>query len=179
MHYPRSGISLADLHGRETLHDRVRREVVPDIPEERWQETSDQLPLQHRTDPWTIAWSALRFCTGELRSYAVYVLECMYSKRHRSIALSELGIYRPTWRNQVDNADRLLYVGRAKNLTRRLHQHLNEPGDKGANFTAVFPPVRILNVSWYSSKYDADRAERATAELLRKRFPDDYVSQPG
>jgi len=179
MHYRDSGASLPRLQGDEAVRYRLRHDVVSSIPTDVWYEADDYLPLRHDTDPLTIASTAFRFCTGEPRSYAVYVLECAYSRQHRNVAATQLGAYRPGWKDEVDSARRLIYVGRAKNLLKRLHQHLNEPGDVGANFTAVFPPVRILDVSWYPSKFTADRAERFTAELLRERFPDDYISQPG
>ena len=179
MHYRGSGDLLSRDHGDDAVRERLRRDVIASIPSDAWNETDDFLPLRHATDPLTIASAAFRFCTGEPRTYAVYVLECQYSAHYREITASELGITRPRWTGQVDSADRLIYVGRAKNLLKRLDQHLNEPGAPGANFTAVFSPVRILNVSWYPSKFTADRAERFTAELLRERFPDDYISQPG
>ncbi|WP_257628742.1 GIY-YIG nuclease family protein [Haloplanus salinarum] len=176
MHY---GNPVPSVIGHAPIRERVRKEVIPNIPADSWKETSDPLPLRHATDVRTIVSTAFPHTTGSLQSYAVYVLECAYSRRHRNVAASGLNIKRPGWRHEVDSAERLIYVGRAKNLFKRLNQHLNEPGNPGANFTAVFPPVRILDVSWYSIKEEADRAEVATAELLRERFPEDYISQPG
>lgn len=181
MHYvgKRGGPSLGYQVDDTPIEKYVRDEVVPRIPADSWQETDEPLPLQYHTDVWTIATVALPHCTGGRKTDAVYVLECIHNTQYQHTALSELGKYKKKWQKKIPSANRLLYVGVTKNLVRRLDQHLNNTDDRGAHFNRVFPPVRLLDVSWYSSYTQAHRAEELTAKLLRERFPGDYVSQPG
>lgn len=164
---------------REDLREKIRREVVPNVPANSWREVPERgLPLRYNIDPWTVAWSCMRFATGKPRTNAVYVLECMRTSGHQEQAAIHFEKTKPHWKN-VDTAERLLYVGVTKNLIRRLDEHLNNSGRGSAQFTRVFPPIRILHVAWYPSYVRARNAEGITAELLRDRFPNDYVSQPG
>ena len=64
-------------------------------------------------------------------------------------------------------------------LIRRLDEHINSPGQDGAQFTAMYPPARVVQVGWFSSYQEASRAEELAANLLRSKFPDDFVAQPG
>lgn len=163
---------------RERLHDRIVNEIVPRIPATSWRE-ADDLPLRHSTDIQTLVYCCLPHCTGDTTARdAVYVLECLANDGHATTALQELGKYNPRWA-AAQSADRLLYVGVAKNLLRRLNQHLNDPGGRGAHFTTVYPPIRVLDVSWYRNRPRAGLAETMLARELRNRFPDNYVSQPG
>jgi hypothetical protein len=52
----------------------------------------------------------------------------------------------------------------------------NDPGE-GADFTQVFQPVRILNITFYRDHATYCRAERLTAELLQDELPETYVYQ--
>ena len=87
-------------------------------------------------------------------------------------ALRPASQYRPDVR-------RVLYVGVTVNLIRRLDEHINSPAQEGAQFTALHPPVRVLQVGWFSSFEEASRAEEITADLLSSKFPDDFIAQPG
>jgi predicted GIY-YIG superfamily endonuclease len=163
---------------RECLRDHIVNEIAPRVPATSWRE-ADEVPLRYTTDIQTLVLCCLPHCTGDTTARdAVYVLECLHNSGHATTALQELGKHNPRWA-KAQSADRLLYVGVAKNLLRRLNQHLNDPGGAGAHFTTVFPPIRILDVSWYRNHLLAGLAERMLARELRKRFEDDYVSQPG
>jgi predicted GIY-YIG superfamily endonuclease len=164
---------------QEPLRDRIRVKTVNEVPTEHWREADGQLPLRHATDPWTIAMCALPHCTGNCQTNAVYVLECLANSNYQHTASYELGLAKQKWVDDVESAERLLYVGVTVDVLNRLNEHLNDPGGDGAHFTTVFPPIRVLNISWYHSYAEAQRAEELTAELLRERFPNDYISQPG
>jgi predicted GIY-YIG superfamily endonuclease len=107
----------------------------------------------------------------------VYVLECKKSQNYKKIAAAELGRYKKHWPTNIDENRRLIYVGVTKNLLRRLNEHLNKPRSAGADFTAVFPPIRLLSVSWYQSYRAAAQAEKQVAAILRNRYPDDLCFQ--
>ena len=208
MHYTQRGVPITvprQARCREdVLRERIRNEVLPTIPRDSWQETDEILPLtEPDLGPWGIAAACLRFCDGSLQSDAVYVLECKKNSRYREDAIYELAKAGkrswespPSWWERPNQADRIIYVGYTTNLVRRFDEHLNSPGfnrDGGANFTTLFPPVRILSVEWYGDSYvngesdqyfgdghDVPRAilaERITAELMEEEFPEDFIYQ--
>lgn len=185
MHYLASrGSPLLPRRERPTIRDRVESKVIPEVPSDSWHDADRPLPLQVDTSPWTIAAECLPFCTGEPRTNAVYVLECIPNDEYRETAARKLGRVDKPWNGRVEGADRLIYVGMTINLHRRLWEHVNEPNNAidgadgdGAHFTTVFPPVRVLHVSWWPSFETAMEAEEIAAKLLRDRFPDDYVYQ--
>lgn len=178
MEYTVNGTPVTPLRRRNTLESRIRENVIPNIPSDSWQETSDPLPFQRDTSIQTIVANLLEFTTGDSRTNAVYVLECIHTKNHQQTAAVDLGKPKKQWRGKVDGADRLLYVGVTANLLRRMDQHFNDARGEAAHFTTVFPPIRVLDVEWYRSYHRAEKAEILTAELLREEFPNDYVSQP-
>lgn len=156
----------------------VSNEVVPSLPADTWRDTSEPLPLRFGTDPWEIVGAALPHADGDLgRRSAVYVLECRESARPCSDALAEGVTPKIEWEREAVGSRRIIYVGYTVNLLRRLDEHLNNRNGQGAHFTRVFPPIRVLGVSWWSSPGRANRAERLVAEGLRERFPEDYVFQ--
>lgn len=164
----------------EALRDVVRDRIVEDVPTETYRESGDIAPFRYDTTRSTIATALLPFVTGEPRTYAVYVLECLKNKTAPGTVL-EQGVS-PSSVSRYQHAGaarRVIYVGVAKNVLDRLNQHLNRPGTEGANFTAMYPPVRILQVGWFNGQSRAESAEAVTATLLRERFPDDFVAYPG
>jgi predicted GIY-YIG superfamily endonuclease len=185
MHYTTNGqptIYDFDLAKRKSLITRIREEIVPRIPKDSWKEVDRTLPLRHSTSMEAIVAEGLHHCTGERnRTDAVYVLECLqthgsvYRREEFADALSG------KWENRAKDGDRLIYVGVTVNALRRLNQHLNRPdpnsGSGGAFFTTVFPPIRILDISWYRSYERAATAEKKIANELRKRFSDDCIYQ--
>ena len=181
MHYTdvRTGCPVVSNTPRRTLASRIQEEVISDFPTHPWRFANDPCPLQYDTDSCTLVSICLPFCDATPRTNAVYVLECMKNKRYRQTAATRLGKLKPQWDASICDADRILYVGMTVNLLRRLNEHLNHPERKAADFTAVFRPIRLLSVTWYSSISEAARAEPLTASLLRDAFPSNYVSQPG
>lgn len=195
MHYTRRGSPIiprqphtpsTTYNWKEDVEDRVERLVVPRVPSNTWRDLLDDryddplsLPLRYDTSLESIAMALLPHATGsELKTNAVYVLECLSTSDYLSSAV-RIGV-NPGYRwDRVDTARRALYVGVAQNLIKRLDQHLNSPGYRGANFTGTFPPIRVLDVSWWTSYERAEYAEPLVAKGLRDRFPNDYVSQPG
>ncbi|WP_425498313.1 GIY-YIG nuclease family protein [Halogeometricum salsisoli] len=176
MHYCADGSPIVPSHRREALTDLVQ-DVVNRIPSDSYEESGVPAPFIHETSPSTIVAECLPFCTGEPRTDAVYVLECLKNSSYRQTALNYLGRVGKPWEGHVDEANRLIYVGMTVNLLNRLNQHLNSPGNAGAHFTTVFRPVRLLDVSWWPSFQEAMRAEKEVANQLRDRFPNDYVYQ--
>lgn len=181
MHYvgERGGASLGYQIDDPPLSDYIESEIIPRVPEDMWLETDGLFPFQRSTNIWTIVNEAFPHCTGEKKTDCVYVLECRQNSRHQHAALLDLEKDKRRWQKEVNGADRLIYVGLAKNLLRRLDQHLDESNRGGADFTHVFPPIRVLDVSWYSSYQRARRAEKLVAKYLSERFPNDCVWQPG
>lgn len=149
MHYPPARGDLVDFNRQqEPLENRIRYKIVPEVPDDSWYEYENELPLQHATDTWTIALVCMPFCTAQPRTDAVYVLECLPNSGYRQSTAMHFGRANKPWNGRVEGKNRLLYVGMTKNVLRRLNDHLNSAGDKGAHFTAVFPPVRVLHISW-------------------------------
>lgn len=155
----------------------VEREVVPDVPTEAWDETAEEYPLQYGTDLRTITTVAFPHATGDVtKRNAVYVLECRSTSRPYNDAYIERVTPKEDWVFAA-GARRRIYVGWTNNLVKRLHHHLNNYQGRGAHFTRVFPPVRLLNVSWWGSRTRATIAEPMIADLLDERFEHDYVYQ--
>lgn len=180
MHYASDGEPvLPHGSGEPPLRKRIEREVIEEIPQETWLEADRPLPFQYDLSPSAIILECLPHCNGRNATNAVYVLECFHTRDHQNVAIQHLQKTVRQWVGSVNQSRRVLYVGKTIKLIKRLDQHLNDPGSGGAEFTTVFPPVRVLNVTWYSTKQEMDRAEPLTAQLLRNRFAEDYVSQPG
>lgn len=176
MHYCEDGSPVSPIRRRDSLDDRVRR-VVDRIPSDTIQELDTPLPLQRDTGISTLVAECLPHCTGEPRTDAVYVLECRSNSYYTDTAIEYLGRGSKPWNGKVESADRLIYVGVTVNLLRRLDEHLNSPGNEGAHFTTVFPPIRILDVSWWSSFSIAKQAEQMIADQLDERYPPDFIFQ--
>ncbi|MFC6875422.1 GIY-YIG nuclease family protein [Halobellus marinus] len=81
------------------------------------------------------------------------------------------------WTGGLNQAERIIYVGVTVNLQRRLLEHVDAIDSDGAEFTQVFPPLRVLDVSWYRSYRRAHRAEKRVADAISERFSTDYVYQ--
>mgnify|MGYP000073547065 CR=1 FL=1 len=179
MHYTTGGAPVVRKQfGSQPLQEFVSDEVAK-VPNGTWHDVDRYLPFRLDTSPWTIARECLSHCDGTRASNAVYVLECFQTSDHQNVAVQHLQKTKSNWKGSVEDARRVIYVGKSINLIRRLDRHLNDPGGKGAEFTTVFPPVRVLHVLWFNSRSKMDKAEPMTADMLRDRFPADYVSQPG
>ncbi|WP_080509210.1 GIY-YIG nuclease family protein [Candidatus Halobonum tyrrellensis] len=177
MHYCVDGSPTLSLFTRDPFSDRVD-DIAERVPLDSYQDPDVRAPFSQDSSIWTIIGECFPYCTAEPRKDAVYVLECFKNESYRTTALQYLGkTMGQPWNGRVEGANRILYVGMTLNLVRRLHRHLNSPGNKGAHFTAVFRPVRLLDVSWWSSFEGAKRAEKTIARRLRDRFPEDYVFQ--
>jgi predicted GIY-YIG superfamily endonuclease len=176
MHYCKDQSPVALSDQRETLDD-LAEDIAHRVPSDSYVETSTPAPFTRDTGLNTIVIECLPFCTGTPRTDAVYVLECFQSSSYRRTSAESLRRTNKRWEGDVEEADRLIYVGMTVNLLRRIDEHLNSPGDDGAHFTTVFPPVRLLNVSWWPSFNEAMRAEEAIADHLQERFPSDYIYQ--
>lgn len=177
--YPASHISITRTR-EEALRDEVHDRIIDGVPSAAYDETSEIAPFRYDTSRATIAAALYPFTTGEPRTNAVYVLECLQNRTPAGTALRQGVSSASISRYQsAGDARRVLYVGVAQNVLDRIDQHLNYPGREGANFTALYPPVRILQVGWFTGKRTAEDAERLTATLLRNRFPDDFVAYPG
>jgi hypothetical protein len=141
------------VYGEPRRHDLVswiNKEVVPRIPAEHWTDTDRELPL-HRNPSSKVA------LVGELDrhwgatplSSAVYTLECRYDpnwKRHAAEYLSST-LKTGRW-SGVEDARRLIYVGRTVDPAQQIHNHAHRWSSDGADFTQVFEPVRVLDIAW-------------------------------
>lgn len=166
------------LHFSRSVEKSVSNEIVPRIPENRWQDLDRLLPLRHDTSPGSVFLEALPHSDGSFRDFAVYVLECRQTTDWGQHAAVELGKPKQKrWSTDINGARRVIYVGVTINLMRRLMEHVDEDNDDGAEFTQVFPPVRVLDVSWFRNYQRASNAEKLVADRLAERFPEDYIMQ--
>jgi len=165
----------------EDLQKLIRSTVLPRISEQRWDDAGicPDYCLCHNVTLERILLLGLQFADGSERSDAVYVLEC----RHRSgeqerIAIEELRLQNPWWVRKAQQSERLFYVGVSKKVLYRLRQHVAGQG-KGANFTQIFPPSRLITINWYENYSEARRAEELTEQVLSEELEDELVYQPG
>jgi predicted GIY-YIG superfamily endonuclease len=82
----------------------------------------------------------------------------------------------PRWVKEAVEHDRLFYVGVSKHMVDRLHEHAI---GTGPDFTQVFPPVRLLNIDWYSTLSKSIWAKPKKADYLDRDFPDAFVYSVG
>ncbi len=174
-------ISFDWNHPQHWFKRKVWRRLASAVPDSSYTEASQIFPLQRDTSKKTIARCVRQFSDEDYsRTDGVYVLECFRnpvtpgSALANQVSCNSLSRY-----YDLGNPRRVLYVGVSENVPRRINQHLNDPGDKGANFTAIYRPVRLLQVGWFRNYTRAERAEKLTAKFLEMRFPSDYVAQPG
>ncbi|WP_152031288.1 hypothetical protein [Natrarchaeobaculum aegyptiacum] len=112
-------------------------------------------------------------------NHAVYVLECRHrpEKSAKLLAINALDVKSvPGWVIGAARSERLLYVGLSKRPVTRIWHHATA---RGANFTKVFPPVRLLDIDWHPTLADSYREEPKKAQHLRKHLDKAFVSQPG
>ena len=67
----------------------------------------------------------------------------------------------------VECADGTLYTGITNNVSRRLHEHNNTK--KGAKYTRVRRPVRLVWEKQYNNRSEAQSAEYHFKKLLHKQ----------
>jgi len=162
------------------LRKRCEQELLPEISEISYRREQRPFPLQYDTSPWTIASCLLPHADGTARRSAVYVLECTSNDTTSTTAKqTPVSGKSAMAHSSATRARRILYVGVAKNVHRRIHQHLNSPTDEGAYFTAMFPPVTIRHVEWFENHQLARRAEPIVADVLDDYFSNTCVAQPG
>jgi hypothetical protein len=186
MHYLAGGTPV--IHSSHTSTDAVERElerrckrdILPKIPTTSYKEERGPFPLQYDTSPWTVAGCLLPHADGSSNTSAVYILECTSNGNPATTAI-ETAVSGNSVKSHTGaaSAPRLFYVGVASNVHRRLCQHLNSPGDEGAYFTAMYPPVSVRHVEWFPNYQLARRAEPIIADVLDDHFADAYVAQPG
>lgn len=159
------------------LGQQITQDVIPSIDHRCWNALPSLPPFAKDRGRTTIRNACRSFFNKGWDRACVYVLECRRNTHPASTAAEyQLNKIFP-WASEASQSRRPLYVGYTVDLLKRIDEHLNSPGAAGARFTTIFPPIRILDVSWYSHPPQARTAERITAQLLRKRFPRDYVYQ--
>lgn len=168
-------------HPRHWFDREVWHRLASVVPEDSYTDTDQIFPLQWDTSDETIARCVGQFSDGDCsRTYGVYVFECFRQPVPRAVALkNQVSSNSVRQYYDLENPRRMLYVGVAKDVPQRVGEHLNDPGRRGAYFTAIYRPVRLLQVGWFNNQTRARRGEKLTAKFLRERFPDDYVAQPG
>lgn len=136
--------------------------------------------LCHNVDEKRIAQLINPFADLSRWRYSVYVLECR-PRPLTEITLNEIrgSVRKKQWVEEASKSSRLVYVGVAKRVNERLAEHTRLRSG-GANFTEIFPPTRVLSITYYPRKSVAYRAEELTAEIVEEHTrPDIYVAQPG
>ena len=76
----------------------------------------------------------------------------------------------------MQDADRLFYVGAAKDVLARVHTHLDSPNQSGA-LMQVAPVHSVAKVWWYDDVEQAFNQEYNHAVEWGNRHADAYVSQ--
>lgn len=165
------------IHNDHSRKERVEQ-CVRELPKEHYKQSQEKHPLQRNIDLNTVICSLLPFCTGSSRTNAVYILECIHSANWRGAAVRvHKKMKTDRWGDEIDSASRLIYVGSTNCLYERIRQHINPKNSRGADFTQIFPPVRVLGVVWFETYREAHNCEKVVADKVRDRFPDSYVMQ--
>ena len=81
---------------------------------------------------------------------------------------------RPWFLYVVHCSDGTLYTGVTTDVKRRVDEH--NVGKRGAKYTAARRPVRLIYVSYYVSRSDAQKAEGKFKKLTRKQ-KDEVISE--
>jgi len=178
MHYGSTGYTITQTP-REALRSDVQSRVVADIPPDSYTETNQPLPLKHSSSIPAIVNAVFPHADGSFKDNAVYVLECLQTPSLGTALQNGVSGISAAEYADLGDPDRVIYVGVTRNMVRRLYEHLNAPGDDGAYFTALYRPIRVLNIGWFRSYDQANRAESIAADLLRDRYPDEFVAYPG
>ena len=108
----------------------------------------------------------------------VYVLGCENSSSGNAELLSlrdhgKKGV--PWWVAPARSAPARLYVGRAKDLPRRLWQHIRGAGSGGAHFTDIFVPRRLRRVFLYDRYDQRDELEGKVSQTIDRENEDAFV----
>ncbi|SEP27121.1 hypothetical protein SAMN04487948_13012 [Halogranum amylolyticum] len=149
-------------------------DVVERIPDDHYRELTAVHPLQANHDLGTVLAECAPFADWTGRTDAVYVLECTNSPGADHAARAQLGLQHSVeWPREASTAERRLYVGVSNRVAISIWQHV---AGVGADFCAIFPPARILDLSFYDRPSEARHAAAMTAEMVRERFPEDYVA---
>lgn len=112
--------------------------------------------------------------------HGVYVLDCtppvdgversrMRTLRHQAAEKAEAGKpldKREVAARSVTNGERIYYVGYASDVPGRVRQHVGGRTAGGADFTNMFKPVALVDVSWYDAETTARKHESLRADEL-------------
>ena len=129
-------------------------------------------------DPSTelVARQIKRFNGDVTKKWAVYVLECKWisEKGARTNAMHRFGpeSSNAEWIRDASSARRSLYVGYSKKLFDQIMAHTSGTTFR---FTSVYPPVRLLNVDWYSTIPKAKHEKAKIADWLEANLEGTYV----
>jgi predicted GIY-YIG superfamily endonuclease len=111
-------------------------------------------------------------------SGCVYVLECAKASAGRAESLSLHNHNKqqvPWWVDPSMSAPQRLYVGRAKDLTDRLWDHIRGSQHGGAHYTSIFPPRRLRRVFLYSTYTHRDQIEGKVTQTIDRENEDAFV----
>lgn len=112
------------------------------------------------------------------RQPGVYVLELSLPSGQSTETYHRLFLQHrdtvPDWIESIINANRLLYVGFAKDVYDRLHTHLNAP-NQSSTVANVFPIHSIQDIHWFDTPGEASDHEYDIGYRLRDENPDAYV----
>lgn len=112
--------------------------------------------------------------------HGVYVLDCtppvdgrersrMRTLRRQANEKAEAGeplSERERAARAVTEGERIYYVGYASDVPSRVRQHHNGRAAGGADFTNMFKPVSLVDVTWYDSESTARKHESIRADEL-------------
>lgn len=93
----------------------------------------------------------------------------MRTLRHQAAEKAEAGKpldKREVAARSVTNGERIYYVGYASDVPSRVRQHVGGRAAGGADFTNMFKPVALVDVSWYDSEATARKHESLRADEL-------------
>jgi predicted GIY-YIG superfamily endonuclease len=119
--------------------------------------------LEEMSDTHAPAVYALRLSVPSDRTTVEIRWECAYDA------------HAPEWLWVAHESERVVYVGAAKSLFARLHQHAE--GTRTASVCLIYPPHSIERVWWYDTAEEAFDNERQHADELAQEHPTWYVHQ--
>ena len=116
---------------------------------------------------------------SDAREPGVYVVKCSTPSEWDTVERLWSKHYEvdpPDWVREAFESHVVLYVGGAKDVLGRLHQHL-ENANQSSALTRVFPLHSLWDVRWMDSAEQAFERESGVAIEIDERYPAIYVHQ--
>lgn len=157
---------------------RVRGPVPETTQGSLWEVSSLSALRDRLRGCYDLTWSESIDLAAATYEGCVYVLRCRSedTETAKRISLLEHGKQGvPWWVGPARAAQTRLYVGRAKDLPKRLWQHVRGAQSGGAHFTDIFSPERLRRVFIYDQYDERDALEEIVAQTVDGEVEDAFV----